>query len=177
MSRVGKHIVNVPSGVNVTFVNNTISIVKGNKEAKYNVPNCLNVKISEDGVLFTPINKERTTKALWGTTQRNVSNIIKGLIENFKITLKLTGVGYKAAVKGKQLALQLGFSHDVAYDIPENVSISCPDPTTIVISGPDKKQIGDVAAFLRSYRKPEPYKGKGISRVGEFIYRKEGKKK
>ena len=177
MSRVGKHIVNIPSGVNVTFVNNTISIVKGNKEAKYNVPNCLNVKISEDGVLFTPINKERTTKALWGTTQRNVSNIIKGLVENFKITLKLTGVGYKAAVKGKQLALQLGFSHDVTYDIPDNVSISCPDPTTIVISGPDKKQIGDVAAFLRSYRKPEPYKGKGISRVGEFIYRKEGKKK
>ena len=177
MSRVGKHIVNIPSGVNVTFVNNTISIVKGNKEAKYNVPNCLNVKISEDGVLFTPINKERTTKALWGTTQRNVSNIIKGLVENFKINLKLTGVGYKAAVKGKQLALQLGFSHDVTYDIPDNVSISCPDPTTIVISGPDKKQIGDVAAFLRSYRKPEPYKGKGISRVGEFIYRKEGKKK
>ena len=177
MSRVGKHIVNVPNGVNITFVNNTISIVKGNKEAKYTVPTCLDVKVSSDGILFTPINKERETRALWGTTQRNVSNIIKGLVEDFKITLKLTGVGYKAAVKGKKLDLQLGFSHDVAYDIPNGVSIVCPDPTTIIISGADKKQIGDVAAFLRSYRKPEPYKGKGISRVGEFIYRKEGKKK
>lgn len=177
MSRVGKHAVNIPNGVNVTFENNTINIVKGNKEKKYIVPSCLDVKISDDGVLFTPNNEERTTKALWGTTQRNVSNIIKGFVEDFKITLKLTGVGYKAALKGKKLSLQLGFSHDVNYDIPEGVSISCPDPTTIVVSGSDKKQIGDVAAFLRSYRKPEPYKGKGISRVGEFIYRKEGKKK
>ncbi len=177
MSRVGKHIVNVPNGVNVTLVNNTISIVKGKQETKYTVPSCLDVKISSDGILFNPINKERETRALWGTTQRNVSNIIKGAVEDFKITLKLTGVGYKAAVKGKKLNLQLGFSHDVDYDIPEKVSITCTDPTTIVISGADKKQIGDVAAFLRNYRKPEPYKGKGISRVGEFIYRKEGKKK
>lgn len=177
MSRVGKHIVNIPSGMNVTLVNNTINIVKGNKEAKYIVPTCLDVNVSDNGILFTPVNKERTTKALWGTTQRNVSNIINGLTNDFKITLKLTGVGYKAAVKGKKLELQLGFSHDVFYDIPDGVSITCSDPTTIVISGADKKQIGDIAAFLRSYRKPEPYKGKGISRVGEFIYRKEGKKK
>ena len=127
--------------------------------------------------MFVPLNKEQSTRSIWGTSQRNVSNIVHGLSEGFKVDLEMVGVGYKAAVNGKKLTMQLGFSHDIEYDIPEGISITCSKPTSMTISGHCKKQVGDVAAFLRSHRKPEPYKGKGVMKVGEFVYRKEGKKK
>lgn len=177
MSRIGKHKVNIPAGINVTCSSNILTIKKGNLERVYEVPKCIEIELSSDGILFKPLNSEKETRSIWGTSQRNVSNIIEGFDKGFKVELEMVGVGYKAAVSGKKLTMQLGFSHDVDYDIPEGISIACPKPTSMVISGASKKQVGDVAAFLRSYRKPEPYKGKGVMRVGEFVYRKEGKKK
>ena len=177
MSRVGKHTVAIPAGVNVSCAGNVLKIKKGNIEQVYEVPSCVKVECSADGVKFIPSNSEKETRAIWGTSQRNVSNIITGLDKGFKVELEMVGVGYKASVSGKKLVMQLGFSHDVEYDVPDGVTIACPKPTTIAISGHSKKQIGDIAAFLRSYRKPEPYKGKGVMRAGEFVYRKEGKKK
>lgn len=177
MSRIGKQIIKIPEGVKVTLSENILTATKGNISESYNIPHCIQTKIENDSLLFSPIKKNKQTSTLWGTTQRNVHNLIHGLVNDFKINLKLSGVGYKAALKGKQLVLQLGFSHAVTYDIPEGITVSCTDPTTLVISGRSKKQVGDTAALLRTYRKPEPYKGKGIIRVGEFVYRKEGKKK
>ncbi|MDR0942143.1 MAG: 50S ribosomal protein L6 [Holosporales bacterium] len=177
MSRIGKHMVAIPSGINVACANNVLNIKKGNIEQTYRVPSCVKIEISSEGILFTPNNQERATRAMWGTSQRNVSNIIVGLDKGFKIDLEMVGVGYKAAVNGKKLVMQLGFSHDIEYDIPDGISIACSKPTSLTISGHSKKQVGDVAALLRSYRKPEPYKGKGVMKVGEFVYRKEGKKK
>lgn len=177
MSRIGKHMVTIPVGVDVACAGNVLTIKKGSIERTYEVPACIKVDCSADGILFTPLNSEKETRSLWGTSQRNVSNIVAGLDKGFKVDLEMVGVGYKASVSGKKLVMQLGFSHDVEYDIPEGVTIACPKPTTISISGYCKKQIGDIAAFLRSYRKPEPYKGKGVMRSGEFVYRKEGKKK
>ena len=177
MSRVGKHIVAIPSGVNVSCTGQILTIKKGNISETYVVPACLKIECSSDGVKFVPLNSDKETRSIWGTSQRNVGNIIAGLDKGFKVELEMVGVGYKASVSGKKLTMQLGFSHDVLYDIPDGVTIACPKPTTISISGHSKKQIGDIAAFLRSYRKPEPYKGKGIMKSGEFVYRKEGKKK
>jgi large subunit ribosomal protein L6 len=177
MSRVGKHKVEVPAGISVACDGNVLSVKKGNVEQRYSVPPCINVDVTSDGISFSPLNQEQSTRALWGTSQRNVSSIIRGLSEGFKVELEMIGVGYKASVNGKKLVMQLGFSHDVEYDIPDGVSIACPKPTLMVVSGHSKKQVGDVAALLRGYRKPEPYKGKGIVRAGEFVYRKEGKRK
>lgn len=177
MSRIGKHKINIPAGISVVCDANILKIKKGNIEKVYDVPKCIGIEVSSDGILFKPLNSEKLTRSIWGTSQRNVSNIIEGFDKGFKVELEMVGVGYKASVSGKKLTMQLGFSHDVDYDIPDGITIACPKPTSMVISGTSKKQVGDVAAFLRSYRKPEPYKGKGVMKVGEFVYRKEGKKK
>jgi large subunit ribosomal protein L6 len=177
MSRVGKRRVDIPKNVQSAVDGNVLSFKKGEIERIYEIPECLKIEKTDGGILFTPTNQEQKTRSLWGTSQRNVSNIVRGLDEGFKIDLEMVGVGYKASVSGRKLTMQLGFSHDINYDIPDGVEIACPKLTTISISGHDKKQVGDVAALLRSYRKPEPYKGKGIIRSGEFVYRKEGKKK
>ena len=177
MSRVGKHIVSVPQEISVSFSDGVLNIRKGTVKEIYSVPSCLSTEITESGILFKPLNTDRYTRSIWGTTQRNVSNVISGLTKDFTVNLKLSGVGYKATVKGGQLNLQLGFSHDVIFNIPSGVKITCPDATTIVVSGQSKKVVGDVASALRQYRKSEPYKGKGVIRQGEFVYRKEGKKK
>lgn len=177
MSRVGRQAIKIPSGVKVTLSESVLSAEKGTINETYIIPDCITAKIEKDIILFSPTTKNKRTSILWGTTQRNVRNLIYGLVDDFKITLKLSGVGYKSLLRGKQLVLQLGFSHEIQYDIPDGIVILCPDPTTVIISGRSRKQVGDVAAFLRKYRKPEPYKGKGIIRVGEFVYRKDGKKK
>ena len=177
MSRIGKHRVVVPSSVSVTQNGSFLKFKKGNIEREYEVPSCLSAEVSDAGILFVPQGNDQRTTALWGTTQKNVRNIVDGLDKGFKVDLELVGVGYKAAVAGNRLTLQLGYSHDIEYDIPEGISIACSKPTSITVSGYCKKQVGDVAAVLRGYRKPEPYKGKGVIRAGEFVYRKEGKKK
>ncbi len=177
MSRIGKHQVVIPSSIQSVINGNILTFKKGNIEKTYEVPSCIQVEKTAEGILFKPLNNEQSTRALWGTSQRNVSNIVIGLDKGFKVELEMVGVGYKAAVNGSKLTMQLGFSHDIDYDIPAGITITCPKPTTITISGHCKKQVGDVAALLRSYRKPEPYKGKGVMKSGEFVYRKEGKKK
>jgi large subunit ribosomal protein L6 len=177
MSRVGKHQVVIPAGIQFAQEGNILRFKKGNIEESYETPPCLDVEKTDAGILIKPLNRTKQALALWGTTQRNIFNIVFGLDKGFSIDLELVGVGYKASVNGKQLVMQLGYSHDIIYDIPENITIACPKPTTIAIKGASKKAVGDVASLLRGYRKPEPYKGKGVMRSGEFVYRKEGKKK
>ncbi|MDR0695731.1 MAG: 50S ribosomal protein L6 [Holosporales bacterium] len=177
MSRVGKHVVAIPQGIEVALNGNAINTKKGSLESSYEVPSCIKVEHLAEGLLFTPNNSTAKTRSIWGTSQRNVGNMIRGLATGFKVDLELIGVGYKASVNGKKLIMQLGYSHDIEYEIPDGITISCTKPTTITVGGHSKKQVGDVAALLRGYRKPEPYKGKGVVRAGEFVYRKEGKKK
>ena len=152
--------------------------LKGKTGSKaYEVPECINFEKTEKGFLVTPKEKTQRGRSLWGTTQRNLSNIVKGLDKGFTLNVTLVGVGYRAAVAGGKLTLQLGFSHDIVYDIPAGIEIKCEKPTMIAITGFDKQLVGSVGAHLREYRKPEPYKGKGVLRETEFIIRKEGKKK
>ena len=126
---------------------------------------------------MNPINQEKRSRAMWGTTRARVQNLVVGVTKGFEKKLEINGVGYKAAVAGKNLQLSLGFSHDVLYPIPAGVSITTPKPTEVTITGIDKREVGQIAAEIRAFRRPEPYKGKGVKYVGEFIFRKEGKKK
>ncbi len=177
MSRVGKNEVVVPASVSLTQ-NGKELMLKGKFGAQsYKVPECIIIEKTTAGLKFTPVDETLSVRTLWGTTQRNVANIVKGVDQGFTINMELNGVGYRAAVAGDKLTMQLGYSHDIVYEIPQGIVIKCEKPTTIAITGPCKQQVGQIAAVLRSYRKPEPYKGKGIIREKEFVIRKEGKKK
>ena len=175
MSRIGKNPIPLPSGVTVKIDGNT-SVVKGPKgEHKQHIPEGLGYD-QQDGVLtVTRPDESKTMKARHGLARALIANQVKGVTEGFEKKLEIIGVGYRAQVKGKVLDLQLQFSHPVEYPIPSDVQINCPDPTHIDISGIDKQRVGQVAAEIRSYRKPEPYKGKGIRYVGEHVVRKAGK--
>lgn len=177
MSRVGKHAIQIPSGTDVKLEGQTL-IVKG-KLGVVTVPvhEAVDLAIAANEVSVTPKSKTKTARAMWGTTQRLVKNAVNGVSQGFTRTLDINGVGYRAAVQGKNLQLNLGYSHEILYPIPEGLTIACPKPTQITITGFNKQLIGQVAAEIRSYRKPEPYKGKGIKYDFETIYRKEGKKK
>ncbi len=133
--------------------------------------------VEAGAISVQPANDSKTARAFWGMQRTLVANLVTGVTDGFTKTLEITGVGYRAAVQGKNLKLQLGYSHDVDYPIPEGITIKAPDATTVEISGADKQQVGQVAAEIRRWRKPEPYKGKGIKYRGEYIFRKEGKKK
>ncbi|WP_057463425.1 50S ribosomal protein L6 [Pseudovibrio sp. POLY-S9] len=177
MSRIGKKPVPVPSGVTAT-INGQNVIVKGPKgELSFVVNDLVSVDMADDGIRLDPRNQSKTARSMWGMSRTMVANLITGVTSGFEKQLAIAGVGYRAQVQGKTLNLALGFSHDVKFDIPEGVEIKCPKPTEIVINGIDKQQIGQVAANIREYRPPEPYKGKGIRYADEFIVRKEGKKK
>lgn len=177
MSRVGKHEVALPAGVTMAQAGNVITL-RGKAGSKdYEIPECINFEKTEKGFFVSPKEKTQRGRSLWGTTQRNLSNIVRGLDKGFTLNISLVGVGYRASVAGSRLTLQLGFSHDIVYDIPSGIEIKCEKPTSIVITGFDKQLVGSVGAHLRKYRKPEPYKGKGVLRETEFIIRKEGKKK
>jgi len=131
----------------------------------------------DDGILVQPINKTQTARSFWGLSRTMVSNLVTGVSDGFSKKLELQGVGYRAQMQGNALKLSLGFSHDVTYDVPEGIKIETPSQTEIIVTGSDKQVVGQVAAEIRSYRKPEPYKGKGVRYSGEYVYRKEGKKK
>ena len=177
MSRTGKKPVTVPSGVTASIADGQLS-VKGPKgtlaipladEVTYNV---------EDGkIAVQPANDSKRARAFWGMQRTLIANLITGVTEGYTKKLLITGVGYRANAQGKTLKLQLGYSHDVDFAVPEGIEIKTPDNTTVEISGIDKQQVGQVAAEIRRWRKPEPYKGKGIKYQGEYIFRKEGKKK
>jgi large subunit ribosomal protein L6 len=177
MSRIGKKPVPVPKGVTAN-VNGQRVAVKGPKgELSVTLIDDVTVKMGEHGIEVAPRDESKRARSMWGMSRSLVENLVDGVTTGFTKTLEITGVGYRAALKGKELQLQLGYSHDVLYPIPEGIQVACPKPTEIVISGIDKAKVGQVAAEIRRYRRPEPYKGKGIKYAGEFIFRKEGKKK
>jgi large subunit ribosomal protein L6 len=177
MSRIGKKPVPVPSGVTASVEGQTVKM-KGPKGAlQYVVPDDIVVKMENGAIKVDPRHETKRARAMWGTSRTLVSNLATGVTKGFETKLEITGVGYRAAVQGKNLQLQLGFSHDVVYPIPDGIAIVAPKPTEIVVSGIDKQRVGQVAAEIRGFRPPEPYKGKGVRYAGEFIFRKEGKKK
>jgi large subunit ribosomal protein L6 len=178
MSRVGKKPVLVPQGVTASVEGQTVK-VKGAKGAmQFVVPDDVVVKFDpKTGIKLDPKNDSKRARAMWGTSRTLVANLMTGVTKGFEENLEISGVGYRAAVQGKTLSLQLGFSHDVNYPIPEGITIATPKPTEIKISGSDRQKVGQVAAEIRGYRPPEPYKGKGVKYAGEYIFRKEGKKK
>jgi large subunit ribosomal protein L6 len=177
MSRIGNKAVAVPSGVTANVEGQTVK-VKGPKGALQAVlADDVAVKLDKSAITVEPRGESKRASALWGTSRTQVANLVAGVTKGFEEKLEITGVGYRAAVQGKQLNLQLGYSHDVNFPIPQGITIATPKPTEIVVTGIDKQQVGQVAAEIRGFRPPEPYKGKGVKYSGEYIFRKEGKKK
>lgn len=177
MSRIGKRPVAIPSGVTATIDGGQLS-VKGPKGI-LSIPlaDQVSYAVEEASISVQPANDSKQARSFWGMQRTLVQNLITGVTEGFTKTLEITGVGYRANAQGKNLKLQLGYSHDVDFAVPEGITIATPDQTTIHITGIDKQKVGQVAAEIRRWRKPEPYKGKGIKYRGEYIFRKEGKKK
>ncbi len=177
MSRVGKNPVEVPSGVEVSIAGKVIA-AKGKLGAlQYETTDDVNVSLEDGKIKVTPVNQSKKARSMWGTARSRVQNLVVGVSDGFKKELVISGVGYRALVQGRDLVLQLGFSHDVIYPIPEGIEIKCEKPTLVSVSGMDKQRVGQVAAEIRNFRKPEPYKGKGVKYADETIVRKEGKKK
>ena len=177
MSRIGKKPVTVPGGVTAQVNGQEIKIKGPKGELKHVLVDDIIAKLEDGGIEIAMREDTKNARAMWGMSRTMVANLIAGVTEGFTKRLEITGVGYRAAVQGQNLQLQLGYSHDVIYPIPQGIQVVCPRPTEIVITGIDKQKVGQVAAEIRSFRPPEPYKGKGIKYAGEFILRKEGKKK
>jgi large subunit ribosomal protein L6 len=177
MSRIGKKPVAMPAGVTASMADGTLSVKGPKGELKMPMSDLISYEVKEEGVSVQPANNSKAARAFWGMQRTLVQNLVTGVTEGFTKVLEITGVGYRANVQGKNLKLQLGYSHDVDFAIPEGIDIKTPDNTTVEISGIDKQKVGQVAAEIRRWRKPEPYKGKGIKYRGEYIFRKEGKKK
>lgn len=177
MSRIGKKPVAIPSGVTATVADGVLSM-KGPK-GTLSMPMAEEVTwdVQADSIGVQPANDTKRARAFWGMQRTLVQNLVTGVTEGFSKKLLITGVGYRANAQGKKLKLQLGYSHDVDIDVPEGLTVATPDNTTVEISGADKQKVGQLAAEIRRWRKPEPYKGKGIKYDGEYIFRKEGKKK
>ena len=177
MSRVGKHPVAIPQGVEVAIAGQQLTAKGKLGQLSLALPEEVEVTKEDGSVVVKPVGDSSQARALWGTTRANINNMIAGVSKGFVRNLDISGVGYRAAISGKKLTLQLGYSHDVVFDVPAGINIKVEKPTAIEISGADKQQVGQVAAKIRGYRPPEPYKGKGIKYSDETIRRKEGKKK
>ena len=177
MSRVGKYPVELPAGV-VVSIKDGIFLAKGKLgELSLPVSAHVEVEVKENKVVVQPVGITSQARMMWGTTRALIASAVKGVSEGFSKTLEITGTGYRAAVQGANLVLNLGFSHDIVYPIPSGIKITTPRPTAVVVEGIDKQRVGQVALDIRNYRKPEPYKGKGVRYDTEIIRRKEGKKK
>ncbi len=177
MSRIGKRPVAIPSGVTAD-IEGSILTVKGPKGAlTLTMRDEISYVVGDDSILVKPANDSKQARAFWGMQRTLVENLVTGVTQGYTKVLEITGVGYRANIQGKNLKLQLGYSHDVDFAVPEGIDVKTPDNTTVEISGIDKQMVGQVAAEIRRWRKPEPYKGKGIKYRGEYIFRKEGKKK
>ncbi len=177
MSRVGKKPVPIPSGVTANVDGQTVK-VKGPKGALQLVLHGdVEAKMESGAIKIDPRNETKRARAMWGTYRTLVANLVTGVTKGFERKLEITGVGYRAAVQGKSLQIALGYSHDVVFPVPDGVTITTPKPTEIVITGIDRQKVGQAAAEIRDFRPPEPYKGKGVRYAGEYIFRKEGKKK
>jgi len=177
MSRIGKAPVTIPQGVTVEVAGGVLTTKGKLGTLKLVVNNEVETSIKDGKVTFAPKNETKRARMAWGTTRALVNNMVNGVTKGYTINLEINGVGYRAAVQGKDLVLQLGFSHDVKFPIPSDVKIACEKPTSIAVTGADRQRVGQVAAVIRSFRGPEPYKGKGIKYESETIRRKEGKKK
>ena len=177
MSRIGKKAVPVPAGVTATTQDGTLSVKGPKGTLSLAMRDEISYAVEADGISVQPANDTKQARAFWGMQRTLVQNLITGVTEGFTKKLVITGVGYRAAAQGRNLKLQLGYSHDVDIAVPEGLEVKTPDQTTVEISGADKQKVGQLAAEIRRWRKPEPYKGKGIKYDGEFIFRKEGKKK
>ena len=177
MSRIGKKPVPVPSGVTATVSGQTVS-VKGPKGTRqFTATDDVTIAVEDGAVTVKPRGLSKRARQQWGMSRTQVENLVTGVTTGFKKEMEINGVGYRAAAQGKVLKLSLGYSHDVEFPIPERVTVTTPKPTEIVVEGIDQQVVGQVAANIREWRKPEPYKGKGIKYKDEFIFRKEGKKK
>lgn len=177
MSRIGKKPVPVPQGVTASVDGQTVTAKGPKGELKFVVNDEVLVKLEDGEIAVQPRDESKDARSKWGMSRTQIENIMTGVKDGFEKKLEITGVGYRAAMQGKNLQLALGFSHDVVYEAPAGVTIATPKPTEIVVSGIDKQVVGQVAAEIRKYRGPEPYKGKGVRYAGERILRKEGKKK
>jgi large subunit ribosomal protein L6 len=177
MSRTGKKPVAPVSGVTVTINGRTVSAKGPKGELSIELMDVVNAEQGDDGISITPANDTKFARAAWGTTRALIQNMVTGVSTGFEKKLAIQGVGYRAAMQGKDIKLSLGFSHEVIYQAPQGITLAVPAPTEIVITGIDKQQVGQVAANIRAWRKPEPYKGKGVRYLGEQVFRKEGKKK
>ena len=177
MSRIGRKPVVIPSGVTATLDGQTIAIKGAKGELMFTAPQEVSLSIDGGEVHVKPQGDDKRARAMWGMARAQVANLIGGVTRGFEKKLEINGVGYKAAIAGKNLQLSLGYSHDIIYPIPAGVTITAPRPTEIAVAGIDKRQVGQIAAEIRAFRRPEPYKGKGVKYAGEFIFRKEGKKK
>lgn len=177
MSRIGKKTIAIPKGVTVTLNGQTVSVKGPKGERTWTVAEEIEVTQSGDELSLTPRSDTQRARAMWGLSRTLVANMVTGVTEGFERSLELVGVGYRAALKGKDLSLQLGFSHDVDIKAPEGITFAVPKQTEIKISGSDKQAVGQIAAVIRKLRPPEPYKGKGVRYDNEVILRKEGKKK
>ncbi len=177
MSRIGKKPVAVPDGVTATVDGQTVSAKGPKGELKFVVNDEVLVKMEDGNIDVTPRDQSKVARSKWGMSRTQISNIVNGVKDGFEKRLEINGVGYRASMQGKNLQLALGYSHDVIYQVPEGITIQVPKPTEIVVSGIDRQQVGQVAAEIREFRSPEPYKGKGVKYADERIIRKEGKKK
>ena len=177
MSRIGKRAVPLPAGVTASTEGQILSVKGPKGQLQLQMRDEIAYEIGDDGIVVKPGNDTKQARAFWGMQRTLVDNLVTGVTEGFTKTLEISGVGYRAQAQGRNLRLQLGYSHDVNFPVPEGVEVKTPDQNTVEISGIDKQQVGQVAAEIRRWRKPEPYKGKGIKYRGEYIFRKEGKKK
>ncbi|HEX3350397.1 MAG TPA: 50S ribosomal protein L6 [Acetobacteraceae bacterium] len=177
MSRVGKYPVEIPAGVQVAIAGRTLSVKGKLGELKLDLTDQVEAKVEGNHFSVAPRGNSTPARMMWGTTRALVANMVKGVSAGYSKSMEITGTGYRAAVQGKNLVLNLGYSHDVVYPIPDGIKITCERPTAVKVEGVDKRQVGQVAAEIRAWRGPEPYKGKGVRYDNEIIRRKEGKKK
>ncbi len=177
MSRIGKHPIPLPQGVTCVFNGQEIKVKGKNGELSTLTSKEVQVTQEDNAIYVRPRDDSQQARMLWGTWRNRIQNMVQGVSEGFTVQLDITGVGYRAAVEGHTLKLQLGYSHDILYPIPQGIHIKCEKPTQIAVSGADRQRVGQIAAEIRAYRSPEPYKGKGVRYADEYIVRKEGKKK
>jgi large subunit ribosomal protein L6 len=177
MSRIGNKVVSVPTGVTANINGQTVKVKGPKGELQLVIADDVSITMDKGAIKVEPRGENKRARSLWGTSRTQVANLISGVTKGFEEKLEITGVGYRAAVQGKSLNLQLGYSHEVHFAIPDDVKITCEKPTSISITGADRQRVGQMAAVIRGYRKPEPYKGKGIKYETETVRRKEGKKK
>jgi len=177
MSRIGKNPITVPAGVTLTQDGQHVTAKGPKGELSFTLPAAVTGSLNDGEYTVATVEGAKNASAMWGMARTMVANLIEGVTNGFTKNLELRGVGYRAQSQGSKLTMQLGFSHDVIYEAPEGITINAPKPTQIIIEGIDKQKVGQVAAEIRSFRKPEPYKGKGVRYVGEYVRQKEGKKK